>query len=87
MHSGNTYSISAHCISKFVIILMIVIAASVSRLRLRDFVLLMLRAENFGKCGIFDKKLTIFERKSLNRQAVYSIYEVFGGVTQAAWKK
>ena len=54
------------------------IAASVSRLRLRDFVLFMLRAENFKKCGIFDKKLTIFERKSLNRQVVYSIYKVFG---------
>ena len=66
---------TGHCISWFVIIFPIVIAA---RLRLRDFILFMLRVENFETCGIFDKKRTIFEWKSLNRQKVYSIYEVFG---------
>ena len=52
-------------------------------LRLRDF-FFMLRAENLRKCGIFDKKLTIFERKSLKKLAVYSICEVFGEVTQVS---
>ena len=42
----------------------------------------MLRAENFEKCGVFDKKLTIFERKSLDKLAVYSICEVFGEAMQ-----